>query len=120
MEFYVCSKMYGEQLIRISHEKLGHLAVEKCVSDLTRTYWFPAMRSKVTQFIRNCLPCILHSMPKTIQTRTLHCIPKSCRLLHTIHIDHQGLPSIKSIRKHLLVVIDSFTKFVNLFQHARS
>lgn len=54
-----------------------------------------AMRSKVEKFIRNCLPCILHSVPKTIHNRTLHSIPKPSVPFHTLHIDHLGpLPSI--------------------------
>lgn len=40
-------------------------------------------------------------------------IPKP---FHTLHIDQLGpLPSLKSKRKHLLVVVDAFTKFVKLY-----
>ncbi|XP_039227284.1 uncharacterized protein LOC120320788 [Drosophila yakuba] len=74
------------------------------------------MRTKVEHFIRNCLSCILHSVPRSIHNRTLHSIPKPCIPFHTLHIDHLGpLPSIISKRKHLLVVIDAFIKFVKLF-----
>lgn len=35
---------------------------------------------------------------------------------HTIHLDHLGpLPALQSKRKHLLVVVDAFTKFVKLY-----
>lgn len=74
------------------------------------------MRSKVDLFIKNCLPCILHSVPRSIHNRTLHSIPKAPVPFDTIHIDHLGpLPSINSKRKHLLVIIDAFTKFVKLY-----
>jgi len=105
-----------EQLIRLSHEKFGHLGVDKCVDDLKNKYWFPLLRSKVESFIRNCLPCILHSVPKSVHDRTLHNIPKVPIPFDTIHIAHLGpLPSINSKRKHLLVTIDAFTKFVKLY-----
>lgn len=48
--------------------------------------------------------------------RTLHHIPKRPIPFDTIHIDHFGpLPAIISKRKHILVVTDSFTKFVKLY-----
>jgi len=105
-----------EQLIRLCHEKLGHLGVDKCVDDLKDKYWFPLLRSKVESFIRNCLPCILHSVPKSVHDRTLHSIPKAPIPFDTVHIDHLGpWPCINSKRKHLLVAIDAFTKFVKLY-----
>lgn len=105
-----------EEVIRKCHEKLGHLAADKCIGKLKQSYWFPLMRSKVEKYIRNCLPCILHSVPRAIHNRTLHSIPKSPTPFDTVHIDHLGpLPSINSKRKHLLVTIDAFTKFVKLY-----
>jgi len=69
-----------EQLIRLSHEK--------CVDDLKNKHWFPLLRSKVEYFMRNCLLCILHSVPKSVHDRTLYSIPKVPIPFDTIHIDH--------------------------------
>lgn len=113
--FYV-PKVLEEQLIRRCHEKLGHLATEKCYEDMKMLYWFPSMRSKIDLFIRNCLSCILYSVPKSVNKRNLHSIPKAPVPFDTIHIDHYGpLPNVNSKRRHLLVVVDAFTKFVKLY-----
>lgn len=46
----------------------------------------------------------------------MHNIKKVPEPFQTLHIDHFGpLPSLKSKRKHVLAVIDSFTKFVKLY-----
>ena len=74
------------------------------------------MKFKIETFIRNCLKCIMYAAPGNKQERNLYSIPKVPLPFHTIHIDHLGpLPSIKSKRKHLLVVVDAFTKFTKLY-----
>lgn len=58
----------------------------------------------------------MYSAPQKPNARTLHSIPKEPRPFHTIHLDHLGpLPSLQSKRKHILVIIDAFTKFVRLY-----
>lgn len=54
--------------------------------------------------------------PARIHNRNLHSIPKKAEPFDTIHIDHFGpLPAVHSARKHILVVIDAFTKFTKLY-----
>lgn len=105
-----------ENIIRLIHEKMGHLSVDKTLSKLCLYYWFPHMRAKVEKFIRNCLKCIAYATSPQARERTLYAIPKVPLPFDTIHIDHFGpLPSVKSKRKHILVVVDAFTKFVKLY-----
>lgn len=76
-------------------------------------YCFPEMKEKIDKYKKNCLKCLMYSAPNA---RALHCIPKESKLLHTIHLDHLGhLPSLQSKRKHILAIIDAFTKFVRLY-----
>lgn len=112
---YVHAEM-ETNVIRLIHEKVGHLGVDKSRDQIMRHYWFPGMRAKVERFIRNCIPCIMCSAPIRINERNLHSIEKVPVPFDTIHIDHYGpLPSIQSKRKHILVVVDAFTKFVKLY-----
>lgn len=108
-----------DQLISLSHKTLGHLDVDKCVSNLKDKYWFPLVRSKLESFIRSCLPCILHLIRWSVTD--LHRIPKAPIPFENIHIDHlQPLPCITSKRKHLfifstsIITIDAFNKFVKI------
>lgn len=103
-------------VIRLIHEKIGHLSTEKCYNQIRQNYWFPAMRSKLDNYIRNCLRCVMHTPPSRVNERTLHSIPKVPLPFDTIHIDHFGpLPNIINKNKHILVIIDAFTKFVKLY-----
>ncbi|XP_036325536.1 uncharacterized protein K02A2.6-like [Rhagoletis pomonella] len=112
---YVPTEMEAN-VIRVIHEKMGHQSVDKTISKLAMYYWFPNMRTKVEVFIRNCLKCLMYASPPRAKDRNLHVIPKVPLPFHTLHIDHFGpLPSIYSKRKHILVVVDAFTKFVKLY-----
>jgi len=58
-----------DDLIKLSHETLCHLAADKCYNNMKAKYWFPLMRTKIDELIRNCLKCILHSVPKSVNNR---------------------------------------------------
>lgn len=112
---YVPGEM-EDSIIRHCHEKICHMGITKCMDQIRMHYWFPKMQVKVEKFIRNCLYCLTYNMAPHANNRTLHHIPKRPIPFDTIHIDHFGpLPAIISKRKHILVVTDSFTKFVKLY-----
>lgn len=107
---------WEQNIMRQTHENYGHLGIEKCATQIQKHYWFPNMCEKLNKFIKNCLKCIYYSAPPRSNARNLHSIEKTPTPFHTLHIDHfRPLPSLKSKRKHVLLVIDSFTKFVKLY-----
>lgn len=115
---YVPREMINN-VIRHIHEKIGHLGIDKCCCEIKRHYWFPLMKTRVHNFIRNCLKCIVHSAPPRSNKRNLFNIPKTPLPFNTVHIDHLGpLPSVISKKKYILVVIDAFTKFTKLYAAA--
>ena len=68
------------------------------------------------EYIANCLRCIEFSPLNGKQEGYLHSIPKEGLPFHTVHIDHLGpLEKTGKGYKHLLAVIDAFTKFLRLF-----
>lgn len=112
---YVPNEM-EENVIRLAHESVGHQGVEKTKDYLLRCYWMPQLGRKIEKHIQNCLNCIMYASPARSSQKPLHMIPKIPLPFDTIHLDHFGpLPSIKSKRKHILVIIDAFTKFVKLY-----
>lgn len=113
--FYVPKEM-EMQLIQNVHEKIGHFGSFKCLEKLKSQYWFPGMRAKVETYVKNCIKCLVYSAPNRACEQVLHSIPKKSLPFDTIHIDHFGpLPSVNSKQKHILVVIDAFTKFVKVY-----
>lgn len=74
------------------------------------------MKTKIKTFTENCIQCIMYAAPVRPSEQNLYCIPKAPVPFDTIHVDHFGpLPSLMNKRKHILVVVDGFTKFVKLF-----
>ena len=113
--FYVPRSM-ETNVIRVFHDDLGHLGTEKVINNLTKLYWFPKVHDKVKEHIANCLKCIEFSPVSGKREGFLHSIPKENLPFRTIHIDHMG-PLEKSTQgnRHVLVIIDAFTKFVRLY-----
>lgn len=103
-------------VIRLVHEKYGHLGIDKCSNQIKKHYWFPGMREKVNRFIRNCIKCIYYSPANRNNERNLYNIEKKAEPFDTLHIDHFGpLETVKSKHKHVLAIVDGFTKFVKLY-----
>ena len=58
--FYVPSSMENN-VLRASHEQIGHQGVNKTSEYLSRVYWFPNMKRKVQECISNCIKCITYN-----------------------------------------------------------
>lgn len=99
------------------HNEMGHIGVSKMIEVLKRTYWFPHIRRKCEEYIRNCLKCISFApVSGKPEEGSLYPIPKGNIPFETIHIDHFG-PMNKQVsyKKYILVVVDAFSKFVQLY-----
>lgn len=112
---YVPAEM-EDNIIRLVHEKLAHLGVDKCHEKMREQYWFPRQKTKTQAFINNCIKCIMYAAPVRPSEQSLYNIPKTPEPFDTLHLDHFGpLPMLMNKRKHVLVVVDAFTKYVKLF-----
>lgn len=114
-QLYVPAEMTAN-VIRLTHEKIGHLSTDKTIEKLRVHYWFPNMRPKIDPYIKNCVKCIMYAAPVRTSERNLYSIKKTPVPFDTLHVDHFGpLPSINSKRKHLFVVVDAFSKITKLY-----
>lgn len=113
--FYVPSSM-EQNVIRANHDDCGHFGVDKVCSLIREVYWFPHIRKKVKTYIRDCLKCVQFSPKSGKVEGDLHSIPKGDLPFHTIHIDHLGPLGLSNKKhKHILVVVDGFSKFLKLY-----
>lgn len=112
--FYVPNEM-EYNIIQTTHDKIGHLGINKTYDQVRSIYWFPAMKEKNQKCIDNCLRCIMHTVPPRVRQNVFP-IPKKPVPFDTLHIDHYGpLPTIKSKKRHILGICDAFTKYVKLY-----
>lgn len=103
-------------MLRTCHDEVGHCGKDKTIDLLKKTYWFPDMHKFVNEYIQSCLKCICYNSISGKQEGRLHSIPKGDSPFETIHIDHMGpLDRTKKRNKHILVVVDAFSRFVKLY-----
>lgn len=113
--FYVPETMENN-VIRTCHDDLGHVGVKKVIANITKVYWFPRIQEKVKNYIKNCLKCIEFSGSSGKPEGYLHSIPKGNLPFQTYHIEHYGsLDKTSKGHKHILSIIDGFTKFSRLY-----
>lgn len=101
------------QLCKMNHDDIGHVGFEKTLERIKRNYWFAKMSRFVKKYVGACIECAYAKKSAGSKEGLLHPIAKVDVPFHTLHIDHLG-PFVKSKRgqTYILVVIDSFTKFV--------
>lgn len=113
--FYVPKTMQSN-VIRVCHDEIGHVGLDKTIEVIRRSYWFPNMRENVKEYISNCLKCIVYNPNSGKQEGFLHNIPKGDVPFDTIHVDHCGpLERSKKYNKFIFVVVDGFTKFTKVY-----
>lgn len=102
-------------LIKAYHEE-GHFKNPKLEKVIKKEFFIPDLRNKINQVIQNCVPCILIDKHSGKKEGFLHPIPKEPIPLDTLHLDHLGpMANTKKDYKHILAIVDSFTKFTWLF-----
>lgn len=112
--FYVPESMQSS-VIRRYHDDMGHLSPEKVCSIIQQNYWFPRMSQEVKTYIQNCLKCLAFSPSAGKFEGLLNNIPKGDTPFQTLHVDHLGPVEKNRLKQHILVVVDSFTKFTKLY-----
>lgn len=113
--FYVPHAM-EQELLHKYHNEFGHFGVEKTYAVLQESYWFPGMRDKIRTYIQNCIKCISFSKPSGKVEGFIYGIPKGNVPFEVIHVDHFGQVSrTDTVKKHVLVIVDAFTKYVRLY-----
>lgn len=105
-----------QDIIGAAH-KLGHFGVKKTMEMLQRQHWFHDMKRRIERFIHNYVPCILGNRKMGKLEGLLNAIPKGDVPMDTIHLDHIGSLEnpFKKFYKHILVLVDRFSKFIWLF-----
>lgn len=114
-DLLVIPKGLQTEIIKDAHEK-GHFSSKRTEEVIKQEYYIPNLSTKVTHAIGNCIKCIITNRKAGRKEGFLHPLFKENLPLHTYHMDHVGpLESTHKGYQHLLVVVDSFAKFVCLY-----
>lgn len=103
------------QVVRRSHDDLGHVGTEKTIKRIQEKYWFAGMKRYVRRYVASCAECLYNKTPTGKKPGMLHSIDKVGVPFHTLHLDHLGpFPRSRHGNTYLIVAVDGFTKFVIL------
>lgn len=104
-----------KKLLLETHDLYGHIGTQKCVRMISEYFYFPNLKSYATRILRTCDSCQRNkSYTSNTLSKTSPIIPTGPRDL--ISIDFCGpLPTSRGGTKHILAVLDVFTKFVVLY-----
>lgn len=103
-------------LIRYHHDELAHCGAEKAYQSLFATYWFPSMRRRIREYIDNCVVCLMANTSANRNEGELQTPSATSLPFEIVHTDHFGsLQETEDGYRHILVVIDAFTRFTWLF-----
>lgn len=102
-------------LLRIFHDEHCHCGADKTADLVLRHFWFPSLKAFISKYISHCLTCIAHKRIPRAPLQPITSWPKPDIPFDTLHIDALGpLPASQGF-KHILIVVDSFTKYCLLY-----
>jgi len=113
---FVVPESMVNSVIRMNHDDMGHVGVEKTMHGILSHYWFPCLKLKVRQYIESCVKCLTYSLTAGKSEGELQIVEKDETPFKTVHMDHFGpLEETADGFKYILVIIDACTKYVWLF-----
>lgn len=99
-------------LLRIFHDEQCHVGMDKTIDSIQKHFWFPHMRSTVKKYIKHCLICAVKKTRIGPLQGVISNIEKPQAPMQVLHADCLGpLETTSEGYKHVLVLIDAFTKY---------
>ena len=115
----VVPRAYRSEILNLAHETpmSGHLVVNKTYHKILNHFFWPGLKSDVSQHCKTCHTCQMGGKPnQTIPKASLQPIPAFDEPFSRIIIDCVGpLPKTKSGCQYLLTIICASTRFPEAF-----
>jgi hypothetical protein len=102
-------------LIKFHNEKTGHHGVERTYHKMrTKNHNWPSMRTHIRSFIQRCPACQKMSLIRT-PIQVTRFVNSTLLPMEKLQIDSIGpLPPTEDGYCHIIVIVDTFTRFVEL------
>ena len=111
----VVPRVYCPEILNLAHDSpmSGHLGINKTYHKILNHFYWPGLKSDVSQFCKSCHTCQMVGKPnQTIPKAHLQPIPAFDEPFSRIIIDCVGpLPKTKSGHEYLLTIMCAFTRF---------
>ena len=111
----VVPRVYRPEILNLAHDNpmSGHLGINKTYHKILNHFYWPGLKSDVSQFCKSCHTCQMVGKPnQTIPKAHLQPIPAFDEPFSRIIIDCVGpLPKTKSGNEYLLTIMCASTRF---------
>ena len=102
------------QLIRRTHDSIGHLGRDRTYSRVARRYYWPRMWQSVADTLKTCSVCDRVRASFDAKLDVLQSLPLM-ELFYRFHVDAAvNLPVSDSGMRHVLIIVEAFNKWVEL------
>lgn len=58
-DLFMVSESMVNGMIRMHHDDMGHIGIEKTVYSVLGYYWFSCLKQKIRLYIENCIKCLI-------------------------------------------------------------
>ena len=111
----VAPRVLVSKILEQSHDQSGHMGLEKTVSKIESSVWWPGYTSDTADWIRCCESCARRKSPAVNPRAPLISVPIGAPM-EMLALDILGpLPESNGGNKYLPVVADYFTKWPEVF-----
>jgi transposase InsO family protein len=96
------------------HVKMGHLGSERVLALSRERFFWPGMAQEITHFVTKMCTCLKDRKPTIHRRAPLKPIQTSCPF-ELVSIDYVHLERSKGGHEYMLVVMDHFTRFAQVY-----
>ena len=110
----VIPQKFRTLIFRELHSAMGHVGTDRVYNLARDRFYWPRMREDIHHFVTSCCPCLKDKKP-TLETRAPLGGITSSAPLDLVSIDFLELEKDSGQNRYLLVVVDHFTRYAEVY-----
>ena len=96
------------------HVDMGHLGTERVISMARERFYWPHMAADINHYVRNVCPCLMQRKPHKVERALMQHLQSSAPF-ELVSIDFVHLEKSSGGHEYLLVLVDHFTRFSQVY-----
>ena len=96
------------------HELAGHSGLAKTIEKVTSLWWWPGLSDEVLRYCRACHHCASNNPGTDQRPAKLLALEEVTRTFQRVHVDLLQMPTSSEGHKYLVVLVDAFSRAVEL------